>query len=568
MLAPPATTRQTAPPAAAPEAPCGGSTPPELRAAGSVGAVDWCVDARNEGAIDALFSEIEGHLARRALAGEDDPMDVVRTAVRTVLQEAPALWVRLTWAEPEPELDIRPLLGAALPGEPLCAGLTAAHAHAAAHEELTGTPLRQHLPAWRAAEDHGLATRPWPWAGRADEWAAATTALLARAAARGRSVPEAAADAGAAGALVALGSVARAAAGTDRQQPERPAGPNAEQQTRGGGAGEALTVAVEAFRAFHAAAGGDPWLVELGDGRAVVANRRCPFGTAAVDGVPELCRSTSALLGTVAASLSGQQAEVVVDESFALGDRQCRLVVDLAADGREQPRDHPVSHRYRPANPEPGAGAGERSMRLSFALRLPSDGADLHAARVRVRAQLRALDVVGEDCDDVTLALTEACSNVIDHAGSSGEYDVVVDLAGNTCEVRVVDPGRGLRGPIAIRRPASDAERGRGIALMHALMDEVRVVSVPGRGTTVRLLKRVRFETAADAGAAQDVEGTQPSPTPPVADPPTGHGLTAAGDQPGPLSPSPATPLQAPELAPAADADLDVAAEADPGPIG
>jgi serine/threonine-protein kinase RsbW len=40
----------------------------------------------------------------------------------------------------------------------------------------------------------------------------------------------------------------------------------------------------------------------------------------------------------------------------------------------------------------------------------------------------------------------------------------------------------------------TDAESGRGVALMHALMDQVRFTSEPEKGTIVHLVKRLEFD--------------------------------------------------------------------------
>jgi len=106
---------------------------------------------------------------------------------------------------------------------------------------------------------------------------------------------------------------------------------------------------------------------------------------------------------------------------------------------------------------------------------------------------LRGISVDENSIADILLAATEACSNVVLHAGPSVRaYTVALTVDGGACRVEVTDVGRGLRAPPAgPSRPTALAESGRGLAIMYACMDEVTVRSAPGRGTRVVLAKRV-----------------------------------------------------------------------------
>jgi len=116
---------------------------------------------------------------------------------------------------------------------------------------------------------------------------------------------------------------------------------------------------------------------------------------------------------------------------------------------------------------------------------------------------LRGADVDEDSIADILLAATEACSNVVLHAGPSVRaYTVALTVEGAICQVEVTDVGRGLRVPSLGPRRAIDrdttaagalAESGRGLSIMRACMDEVTLRSAPGRGTRVVLGKRVRW---------------------------------------------------------------------------
>jgi serine/threonine-protein kinase RsbW len=113
---------------------------------------------------------------------------------------------------------------------------------------------------------------------------------------------------------------------------------------------------------------------------------------------------------------------------------------------------------------------------------------------------LLGIGVNEESVDDILLAATEACTNVVLHAGQSAPaYTVAatVDRAG--CRVEVTDVGQGCRRrPLRARRRTADhgdlAESGRGFAIMQACVDDVTLRTAPGRGTRVVLDKHLDWE--------------------------------------------------------------------------
>ncbi|MDP9073055.1 MAG: ATP-binding protein, partial [Actinomycetota bacterium] len=251
--------------------------------------------------------------------------------------------------------------------------------------------------------------------------------------------------------------------------------------------------AAEAFIEFERAVGGDFFLVRSDDHRIELGNRRCPFG-AQVDGRPQLCRVTSATAGGLAAR-QGATASVTLDERIALGDRQCRLIVDLSAD-----QDRPGSHLYH----DPPSGLPRRDpfgeissdgYRVAIALRLPRDRMSVSLIRHLSQFALSEVGVVSDVIDDCILAVTEACANVLDHAGLGDAYDVTITIGPVLCEIRVIDMGRGFDfETLSAGMPNVDSEQGRGLALMHALMDGVHLVSQPESGTICHLVKELAFD--------------------------------------------------------------------------
>jgi serine/threonine-protein kinase RsbW len=115
-------------------------------------------------------------------------------------------------------------------------------------------------------------------------------------------------------------------------------------------------------------------------------------------------------------------------------------------------------------------------------------------ARRIVDTSMRAVGVRDSCVDDVTLALTEACTNVLKHSGPGDEYEVTLRLDDSTCSIEVRDVGRGFDfTTLGDDDAGMDAERGRGVQLMKLLVDRVRFQSKPEAGSVVHLEKELAY---------------------------------------------------------------------------
>jgi serine/threonine-protein kinase RsbW len=106
---------------------------------------------------------------------------------------------------------------------------------------------------------------------------------------------------------------------------------------------------------------------------------------------------------------------------------------------------------------------------------------------------------VTADCQgDVALALTEACANVVQHAGGVDDDEVLVEITADTCHIRVVDQGAGIDLTDSTRTEMIlDDDGGRGIVLMRLLVDRIAFESRPEDGTIVHLQKRLELQEGA-----------------------------------------------------------------------
>jgi serine/threonine-protein kinase RsbW len=137
-------------------------------------------------------------------------------------------------------------------------------------------------------------------------------------------------------------------------------------------------------------------------------------------------------------------------------------------------------------------------MRISVRLNLPREVDSVPAVRRLLRCALAAFQVDRQDGDDLELALTEACANVVKHATGADGIEVRLDVAEDRCAIDVADNGAGFDAN-AVREPTPDSDRGRGLFLIKALSDNVRMQSTPRRGSLIHFEKS--FALAGGTGA-------------------------------------------------------------------
>lgn len=149
-------------------------------------------------------------------------------------------------------------------------------------------------------------------------------------------------------------------------------------------------------------------------------------------------------------------------------------------------------------------------MEIKLALALPRDEFSVPVVRTVLTQALDVLGVTPGVVADIQVALTEACTNVLDHAGDTDEYEVSAGIDGDVCIIEVIDRGAGFDGStLGLGDAADQAEEGRGIQLMRALVDKVRFDSRPSVGTVVHLEKRLEWHD--DSIIQALTEGRQPT---------------------------------------------------------
>lgn len=129
---------------------------------------------------------------------------------------------------------------------------------------------------------------------------------------------------------------------------------------------------------------------------------------------------------------------------------------------------------------------------------LPRDAASVPVSRQVLAGCLDTLGVTPDTRTDIALALSEACANVIKHAGPGDEYEVMASVRGGRCIIEVVNTGNGT-GALTLGDnpvpglPPPTTEHGRGLKIMDAVVDNLRLTSNGREGTTVHFEKALQW---------------------------------------------------------------------------
>ncbi|MFE7105857.1 ATP-binding protein [Streptomyces sp. NPDC057575] len=172
-------------------------------------------------------------------------------------------------------------------------------------------------------------------------------------------------------------------------------------------------------------------------------------------------------------------------------------------------------------------------MSIWWSLHLRREAASVPLAR---RFLLGTMETAGVDPDisfDLSLALSEACANAVEHGGDHGvhedpegqgdqfgsrdpwdvwdelpgaasaQYRVTAYLDGEKCRIEVADSGPGFPARSPLRTTAQNyeprqypplgAEDGRGLCLIEQLADHVHFGNRPGRGAVVSFDKVLKW---------------------------------------------------------------------------
>jgi serine/threonine-protein kinase RsbW len=170
-------------------------------------------------------------------------------------------------------------------------------------------------------------------------------------------------------------------------------------------------------------------------------------------------------------------------------------------------------------------------MEIQMVLHLPRDAVSVPVGRQVLDNCLQTLGVTPDTRADIALALSEACANVVQHAGPGEEYEVQVSARNCRCAIEVVNTGsqngeprsdgsvgqfQDGRGPREDRLggfavpdepvPAT-AEHGRGLKIMDAVVDNLQLTGNERQGTTVHFEKTLEWLPGAVGHQLYEADG-------------------------------------------------------------
>ena len=136
-----------------------------------------------------------------------------------------------------------------------------------------------------------------------------------------------------------------------------------------------------------------------------------------------------------------------------------------------------------------------------FELTFPAKSENEGFARQCVAMFLSRLDPTVGELADLRTAVSEAVTNCVVHAYKGMEegkvYINVRIFENRRVVIRIKDTGCGMADPEKCKTPLYSTDQsgergGMGFTIMESFMDTLRVKSVPGRGTTVTMCRRIR----------------------------------------------------------------------------
>lgn len=137
----------------------------------------------------------------------------------------------------------------------------------------------------------------------------------------------------------------------------------------------------------------------------------------------------------------------------------------------------------------------ENYMTLEF----PSKSANEGFARSAVACFAAQMDPTLEELGDIRTAVSEAVTNCIVHAYPDGIGLIALRcriLKDNILDIVIKDKGVGIRNLEEARRPAfttgGEERSGMGFTIMESFMTTLSVSSIPGKGTTVHMRRKLQ----------------------------------------------------------------------------
>ena len=132
-------------------------------------------------------------------------------------------------------------------------------------------------------------------------------------------------------------------------------------------------------------------------------------------------------------------------------------------------------------------------------LEFPSRSANEGFARSAIACFAAQLDPTLEELGDIRTAVSEAVTNCIVHAYPEGIGIIAIRcriLKDNVLDIVIKDKGVGIQNLEEARRPSfttgGSDRSGMGFTIMESFMTDFSVSSIPGKGTTVHMRRKLQ----------------------------------------------------------------------------
>ena len=143
----------------------------------------------------------------------------------------------------------------------------------------------------------------------------------------------------------------------------------------------------------------------------------------------------------------------------------------------------------------------DNNMSIVFDAKSQNEG----LARIAIAAFLTELDPTVEEINDIKTAVSEAVTNSIIHGYNEGPGNIYMKCNLNISDtykdailkIEIRDEGVGIedidkaREPLFTTKPELERS-GMGFMFMEMFMDDIRVASQKGKGTTVIMTKKIK----------------------------------------------------------------------------
>lgn len=135
---------------------------------------------------------------------------------------------------------------------------------------------------------------------------------------------------------------------------------------------------------------------------------------------------------------------------------------------------------------------------ITTEIKLPARPEVLSTVRLTVSSVAAQMNFSEESIEDIKVAVSEACTNVVQYAYPKKSTDnaifITIKQRPKDLEIIVKDKGKGFDHKNPPRRALHDKDihLGLGLVFMKNLMDKVEIESKPNKGTAVTLIKKIK----------------------------------------------------------------------------